>query len=236
VASLVPMPKTLHIGVCICNGVTLSDFIPPVEIIAGLNNADHPMLAAQFGDVPYRVKCDYLAPTLQPVTSIMNACAPTMNPTKTYESAIEEGTQYDILWVPAGPIPDPVKGDQTPASEIAFIKAQAPKAQYVMSVCGGSGILAQAGILSGKRATTNKMLFRLIEGISPKDITWVAKARWVVDGNIWTSSGVSAGSDMALAFVSHLAGPQVARVIRGQVELTEQTKEDDPFATIHGLV
>jgi hypothetical protein len=60
------------------------------------------MLAAQFGDVPYRVKFDYLAPALQPVTGIMNLCTPTINPTKTYDSATEEGIQYDILWVPAG--------------------------------------------------------------------------------------------------------------------------------------
>jgi len=44
------------------------------------------------------------------------------------------------------------------------------------------------------------------------------------------------GSDMALAFVYHLAGPQVARVIRGQVELVELTQEDDPFAAFHGLI
>jgi putative intracellular protease/amidase len=113
-------------------------------------------------------------------------------------------------------IPDPVTGtDTTPASEIAFIKAQAPKAQYVMSVCAGSGILARAGVLSGKRATTNKAFFKLVEvclfyanrlatvfliisplsaGATPKDITWVPKARWVVDGHIWTSFGVSAGT------------------------------------------
>jgi hypothetical protein len=41
---------------------------------------------------------------------------------------------------------------------------------------------------------------------------------------------------MALAFVSHLAGPQVARIIRGQVELTEHAQEEDHFAVFHGLV
>jgi putative intracellular protease/amidase len=51
----------------------------------------------------------------------------------------------------------------TPASEIAFIKAQAPKAKYVMSVCGGSLILAHTGVLSGKRATTNKSFFKIVE-------------------------------------------------------------------------
>ena len=68
------------------------------------------MMAAQFGDVPYRVKFDYLAPTLNPVTSILSPCAPTINPTKTYESATEDGTQYDILWVPAGTSSDAFTG------------------------------------------------------------------------------------------------------------------------------
>jgi hypothetical protein len=62
------------------------------------------MMAAQFncGDVPYRFKFDYLAPELQPVTSFLNPSTPTVNPTKTYNSATAEGIQYDVLWVPAG--------------------------------------------------------------------------------------------------------------------------------------
>jgi hypothetical protein len=80
--------------------------------LVGLSFADNPMMAAQFGDVPYRVKFDYLAPTLNPVTSIMASYAPTINPTKTYESATEDGTQYDILWVPAGMPSDAVTGFQ----------------------------------------------------------------------------------------------------------------------------
>ncbi|KAF7974302.1 hypothetical protein HWV62_12454 [Athelia sp. TMB] len=203
----------------------------------GLNTTDHGLLGPE--PVPYRVKIDYLAPTLDPVktSSLADFVLPTINPTKTYHAAIHEGIQYDILWIPAGPIPDAITGaDGTPPSEYDFIKAQAPGAKYVLSVCGGSFILGNAGVLSGRRATTNKAFFRLIEKLTPKDIKWVAKARWVVDGNLWTSSGVSAGSDMALAFVDHLVGPQIARSIRGLHEVSEHTQEEDPFAAIHGLV
>jgi transcriptional regulator GlxA family with amidase domain len=69
-----------------------------------------------------------------------------------------------------------------------------------------------------------------------KDITWVPRARWVVDGNVWTSSGVTAGSDMAMAFVEHLVGARAARSIRGKVEIRESAEDDDPFAEFHGLV
>ncbi|KAJ7076468.1 hypothetical protein B0H15DRAFT_790496 [Mycena belliarum] len=95
---------------------------------------------------------------------------------------------------------------------------------------------AFAGVLAGKRATTNKAFYRQIVEATPKDIQWVPMARWVVDRNVWTSSGVAAGSDMALAFVEHLAGREVARFIRGGIEIPEVTEQDDPFATFHGLV
>ncbi|KAJ7050450.1 class I glutamine amidotransferase-like protein [Mycena amicta] len=230
------MPETLSIAVCISDEVTLSDFIPPVEILAGLNNADHPAFGPAMGEVPYRVAFDYLSPTMDPVVSISGRAAPTFNPTMTYKDAIASGKQFDILWVPAGPIVDMATGtSRIPQDEVDFIKQQTPKAKYVLSVCGGAYQLAISGVLSGKRATTNKQFYRAIVATTPKDIEWVPKARWVVDGNVWTSSGVSAGSDMALAFVEHITNARVARAIRGSIEIAEVTQEDDPFAAFHGL-
>ncbi|KAJ6622812.1 transcriptional regulator [Mycena sp. CBHHK59/15] len=218
------MPENLSIAVCVSDDVTLSDFIPPIEIISGIKFNQRPM-----GEVPYQVSFEYLSPTLAPVVSTKGSCAPTFNPTMTYADALASGKQFDILWVPAGPMPNHKTGEShTAKDEIDFIAAQAPKAKYIMSVCGGSFHLAEAGVLSGKRATTNKALYRRI--------VWVPKARWVVDGNIWTSSGVSAGSDMALAFVEHLVGKKATTVIRGVIEIPEVKDQDDPFATFHGLV
>ncbi|KAJ7030803.1 class I glutamine amidotransferase-like protein [Mycena alexandri] len=230
------MPQILSIAVCISDEVTLSDFVPPVEILSHLNLADHPRYSADIGEVPYRVTTDYVAPTMEPVVALIGRVAPTVNPTLTYADALASGKQFDVLWVPAGPM-DYVTGEKkTPQAEIDFIAKQAPGAKYVMSVCGGAYQLALAGILSGKRATTNKSVYRAIVAATPKDIEWVAKARWVVDGNIWTSSGVSAGADMALAFVEHLTDAKVARFVRGGIEIPEVTDQDDPFAAFHGLV
>ncbi|KAJ7026757.1 class I glutamine amidotransferase-like protein [Mycena alexandri] len=231
------MPQILSIAVCISDGVTLSDFIPPIEIISGLNDADHPFFGAGMGEVPYRVAFEYLSPTMDPVVSLKGRLAPTFNPTMTYADALASGKQFDIIWVPAGPIPDFETGEhRIPAEEIAFIAQQAPKAKYVMSVCGGATQLAFAGVLAGKRATTNKAFFRAVVAATPKDIEWVPQARWVVDGNVWTSSGVAAGADMALAFVEHLSDAKTVRFIRGTVEIPEVTDKDDPFAAFHGLV
>ncbi|KAJ7343857.1 hypothetical protein DFH08DRAFT_810398 [Mycena albidolilacea] len=98
-----PAPEILTVAVCLCEGVTLSDFIPNIEILAGLNGADlSPVFAKGLGEIPFRLKFAYLAPTLEPVVSIYGDSAPTVSPTTTFAAALASGEQYDIIWVPAG--------------------------------------------------------------------------------------------------------------------------------------
>ncbi|KAJ7866453.1 class I glutamine amidotransferase-like protein [Mycena olivaceomarginata] len=233
------MANILTVAVCISNEVTLSHFVQPIEILASINSADIPKPGMETVDVPFKVVFDYLAPTMDPIVSVSGPAAATLNPTKTYAEVEASGHQYDIIWVPAGPPPDSFTGvDRTPKEEIDFLRAQAPKAKYILSVCSGALQLAVSGVLSGKRATTNKAFYRVITEVAStaKDIEWVPKARWVIDGNVWTSSGVAAGSDMALAFLEHLAGAKLARQTRSIVEIPEVSSDDDPFASWHGLV
>ena len=70
--------------------------------------------------------------------------------------------------------------DRTPKEEIEFLKYAAPQAQYVMSVCAGSAILAMAGILDGKRATTNKALYKVI--VVSSDLTLYSPFTEVMKG------------------------------------------------------
>ncbi|KAK7042146.1 DJ-1 protein-PfpI domain-containing protein [Favolaschia claudopus] len=235
-------PQTLTVAVCLSEGVTLSDFVTPMELLTTLNDGFYESaMKSVMADVPYQVEIDYLAPTMEPVVGVKGRNAPTVNPSLTYDAAMhpESGKQFDIIWVPAGPGPDFDTGASLiPDSEIKFIAQQAPKAKYVMSVCTGSFQLALAGVLSGKRATTNKLWFNVVKAATAKDIEWVPEARWVVadGGKIWTSSGVAAGSDMALAFIEHLTNAKIARHIRGGFEIPEVTEKDDPFAKFHGLI
>ncbi|GJJ13710.1 hypothetical protein Clacol_007966 [Clathrus columnatus] len=235
------MAQILTVAVCICNGVTYTDFIPPMEILSSVNVPATETLAL-LGDVmknvPYKFAIDYVAPTKEPVGGTVSTL-PKLNPTQTYSEALSKGIQYDIIWIPAGPLaPDPVTGkNPTPEEQIDFIRKQGPGAKYIMSVCAGSLQLAMAGLLDGKRATTNKALYKVIVNETSKAINWVPKARWVIDGNVWTSSGVAAGSDMALAFLEHLFGRELAQFVRGVFEIPEvNNSEDDPFAAFHGLV
>ena len=98
-----------------------------------------------------------------------------------------------------------------------------------MSVCSGSAILAKAGLLDGRRATSNKQWFDLARTQSDK-VEWVTAARWVEDGSFATSSGVSAGMDMALAVIARLYGKPKAQEIAEAAEYEWHTDAaHDPF-------
>ena len=113
---------------------------------------------------------------------------------------------------------------------LGFLRERAPRAEVTMSVCSGSAILAKAGLLDGRRATSNKMFFDLARSQSAK-VQWVEAARWVEDGPYATSSGVSAGTDMALAVIARLYGRERAQQIADYTEYQWHDDADvDPFA------
>jgi transcriptional regulator GlxA family with amidase domain len=117
-----------------------------------------------------------------------------------------------------------------------WLTARSGAAEVVMSVCSGSALLARAGLLDGRRATTNKMWFNALIPSGP-NVQWVKEARWVEDGKFVTSSGVSAGIDMALAVIAKLRGEEVSRNLAVATEYEWHRDADwDPFAKIHGLV
>jgi len=94
---------------------------------------------------------------------------------------------------------------------IRFVAEQAKHCRAVLSVCTGAFILHRAGLLSGLRATTHWASLDRLRDLG--DVT-VVEERIVRDGRIWTSAGVSAGIDMALAFVADAAGEEKAGMIQ----------------------
>ncbi|MBF4691945.1 DJ-1/PfpI family protein [Fusibacter ferrireducens] len=116
---------------------------------------------------------------------------------------------------------------------IAFIKAFAVDATYILSVCTGAALLAKAEILDGKKATSNKRAFEWVTTQS-SDVNWIKKSRWVQDGHIFTSSGISAGIDMTLGFIETLFGREEALKISNRFEYTwHEDSEYDPFAELY---
>jgi putative intracellular protease/amidase len=112
---------------------------------------------------------------------------------------------------------------QNPAL-LGFLQQRAGQAEITLSVCSGSAIMARAGLLDGRRATSNKQFFELARSQSAK-VDWVTEARWVEDGPFATSSGVSAGTDMALGLIARLYGRERAQQI---ADLTEYEWQSDP--------
>nr|AHF24858.1 intracellular protease/amidase related enzyme,ThiJ family [uncultured bacterium Contig1491] len=115
---------------------------------------------------------------------------------------------------------------------IARLAQLADQAQYVLSVCNGAFLYAQAGVLDGHRATTFKARMDKAEDLFP-NVKWERTARWTVDGNLYVSSGVSAGTDMALGFIADVYGRECAEKTAAYAEYTwNPDPGNDPFAAI----
>lgn len=141
--------------------------------------------------------------------------------------AFDTAPPLDILTVPGGvgtraELVNPVLLD--------YLRQQHARTQYTTSVCTGSALLAKAGLLKGLRATSNKGAFQLaVEQDS--SVLWQPKARWVEDGKVLTSSGVSAGTDMALGLVAKIYGRAHAQALAKSLEYEWHGDADrDPFA------
>lgn len=112
---------------------------------------------------------------------------PTIMATHTFANA----PALDVLLVPGG-VGNRALEQTNDTSVEDFVRLRFDQLDYLLSVCTGAMSLAKAGVLDGRRATTNKSAWDQVVG-SGTNVTWVPSARWVVDGKVWTSSGVSSG-------------------------------------------
>jgi transcriptional regulator GlxA family with amidase domain len=128
----------------------------------------------------------------------------------------------DVLLVPGGQGRKLAMKDE---KVLEFVRRQAENAEAVLSVCTGAFILEAAGLLVNKKATTHwGSLNELREKVE------VVEERFVRDGKIWTAAGVSAGIDLALAFVADRAGEETA----GKVQLyAEYYPSGKRYGTAH---
>lgn len=173
-----------------------------------------------FGVLADRFALSLVGPAVGPVRSAQG-------PAAVADTAYEAAPVPDVVLVPGGIGTRSLVGD---ADFLGWLAHWAPGAALVTSVCTGSGVLAAAGLLDGRRATSNKRAFEWARSQGPR-VEWVRRARWVHDGDRWTSSGVAAGMDMALALIAELCGEEVAEGLARRVELEWHRQADqDPFA------
>jgi transcriptional regulator GlxA family with amidase domain len=128
--------------------------------------------------------------------------------------SLRESPAWDVLIHPGGPGTRPLMRD---ADHLDWVRRQRATVPLLASVCSGSLVYAAAGVLTGRPATTHWASLNLLSEIDPTIVTDV-DARFVDDGDVITSAGVSAGIDMALHLVARFAGTDRAREVRRGIQ------------------
>lgn len=207
------MAEQRTLGVVLFEGFELLDVFGPLEAWG--------MLAAMG-----QCKVTTVAGRSGPVTSAHG-------PKAIAEFGFADCPHLDLILIPGG---IGTRKEISNPALLDWLKVRAEKAEIVSTVCTGTAILAHTGLLDGRRATTNKRAFKWVAEQGAK-VNWVREARWVEDGKFATSSGVSAGIDMALAVMARLYGAETAEKIAIAMEYEWHRDANwDPFAKIHGLV
>jgi len=200
-----------RLGVILFSGFELLDVFGPLEM---------------FGNLPGIVTVTTVAQQRGPVASAQG-------PVVVAECGFEDAPHLDLLLVPGG---IGTREEIDNPAMLEWLRRRVAAAETAMTVCTGTALFARAGLLDGRRATTNKMLFQWVAEQGPR-VQWIKEARWVEDGKFVTSSGVSAGIDMALAVIAKLAGQQLSDSLAVATEYDWHRDAGwDPFAKIHGLV
>lgn len=230
--------KPVHYGILLFPGFQALDVFGPLDVFNSLAMLyNYPMrltnLAAHAGSVPtHHPSTGTLIPSnAHPLSRFSENLVidRTLEEQLRIQEAARKGEKpdeaIDVLIVPGGV---GVRADVE--QEIEFVRKMYPQLKAVLSICTGATILARAGILDGRRATTNKRAYKWATSTGP-NVNWAAKARWVVDGDIVTSSGISAGIDASYAFVALNYGEDVAASLADSAEYVRwMDPEYDPFS------
>ena len=186
---------TLSVGMVLFPGLTQLDLAGPYEVLARLPDTTVYLVAG----------------TLAPVRTERGL---TITPDATFDGV----PPLDLICVPGGPGVDPLMED---ARLLGVLRARAPRARYVTSVCTGALLLGAAGLLQGYRATTHWLSLDLLPLFGAVPV----KERVVIDRNRLTGGGVTAGIDLGLAVAAELCGRAVAE----EIQLTIEYDPAPPF-------
>jgi transcriptional regulator GlxA family with amidase domain len=197
--------RALSVGVVLFPDFEVLDVFGPVEVLGFFKDT-------------FRVVM--IGPAAGPVPS-------SQGPRCVADHGLDDAPPLDMLLVPGGmgtrrEVDNPVL--------LGWLERRAAAATHVTSVCTGAALLARAGLLDGHRATSNKRSWDWVVSQGPR-VDWIRRARWVQDGRLWTSSGVSAGIDMTLQLVATHVGQDAAEAAAWRIEHAwHRDASYDPFA------
>ncbi|MEU4318384.1 DJ-1/PfpI family protein [Nocardia fluminea] len=197
-------------GVLLYEGVEELDFVGPWEVFAVSSllrkGADQAVLIAER---PEPLRCINAMRVLPDCT-------------------FDDHPDLDVLLVPGG------SGSRAQVGNpvlIDWIARTSKQVSWTAGVCTGTFLLHKAGVASGRRVTTHRLFHDTLQARG--EVTVVTDARYVVDGDLITSQGISAGIDMALWLIGALHGRDHARRVREhmQYEPAPPYLADEPMAT-----
>lgn len=188
----------IKVGIVVFPNVEEMDFIGPFEVLSYANKIDETVLDIRL-----------LAETAGPVNAFNGL---RFLPDQTIENAKKE--QFDVIVVPGG------KGRYEAMknlSILSFVKEQALQAKFMTSVCTGAFILAEAGLLKGKKATTYHTTLPELQGY--EGVTAMPQ-KVVQDGTVITAAGVTSGMELGFYLLQTLLGRTLAEKVADGIEYT----------------
>jgi transcriptional regulator GlxA family with amidase domain len=188
---------TRHIGIVLFDGVEELDAVGPWEVFAAW--------VTFFPDDGFAVSC--LSPAGGTVAAAKGL-------TLTAHHSFADAPAYDLLLHPGGQGTRPLMRDE---DHLEWVRKQRSAVPLMTSVCTGSLVYAAAGLLAGRPATTHWGSLDLLAETDPS-IEVRPTDRYVDDGDVVTSAGVSAGIDMALHLVRRLVSEERARDVRRYIQ------------------
>ena len=202
--------QKITVGILIYDDVEVLDFAGPYEVFSVTRSLENPNY-----DDPCPFEIALISEYNRKVTTVGG-----MRVIPKYN--FEDCPELDILIVPGGLGERMEHGNPITHH---FLKTQAKNVKTLASVCTGAFFLAKAGLLNGKRATTHFLSLDRLEQAFP-DTEVVRDKRYVEDGGIITSAGISAGIDMSLYIVSKFLGEDVARLTAKSMEYPYPENDD----------
>lgn len=175
----------MRIAIALYDRLTALDAIGPYEVLARVPGASITFVGHQAG----QVRTD---------TGHLGLMA---------DAEFEDVPDPDVLLVPGGPGQAQLMDDER---LLSWLRRADETSAWTTSVCTGSLLLAAAGLLEGRRATSHWLALEQLRAYGAEPVS----ERWVEDGKVMTAAGVSAGIDMALELAARLAGPEVAQAIQ----------------------
>lgn len=193
------MKKIWRVGIFLFNEVEVLDFAGPFEalsIVSIPGQSDKPFLVQTVSQYGKMIKTR---------NGLM------VQPDYSFENAPD----FDILIVPGGYGAEEIEINNE--TVIQWIRKQSNKVELITSVCTGAFLLAKAGLIDGKRATTHWMDIDRLEREFP-DVKVESNCKFIDEGSIITSGGISAGINMSFHIIKRLLGEEVAKKTAKRME------------------